>query len=188
MKFDILNKFSGKVNFTAEINCSEDEKISVKLGLAVRWANLNGANLDGANLDGANLNGANLNGANLYRANLNGANLYRANLDGANLDRANLYWANLVGANLNGANLDGAKVIGIPLFISNIGSENGTLEAWPCEDRVVIQRGCFTGTLEEFSTANKKTHGDNKHGRAYVKAIELIQIHFELPRKSGTEI
>ncbi len=173
MKFDILNKFSGKVNFTAEINCSEDEKISVKLGLAVRWANLNGANLDGANLDGANLNGA---------------NLYRANLDGANLDRANLYRANLDGANLNGANLDGAKVIGIPLFISNIGSENGTLEAWPCEDRVVIQRGCFTGTLEEFSTANKKTHGDNKHGRAYVKAIELIQIHFELPRKSGTEI
>jgi len=95
IKFDVLNRFSGEVQFTAEIDCAESTPRSVKLGLAVRWAVKTGASLNRANLDGANLDGASLNRANLYRANLDGANL-----DGANLDGANLYRANLDGANL----------------------------------------------------------------------------------------
>ena len=109
IKFDVFNRFSGEVQFTAEIEASDTALSSVKLGLAVRWAvknraNLSGANLSGANLSGANLSGANLSGANLYGADLSGANLSRANLSGANLSRANLYGADLCGADLSGAN------------------------------------------------------------------------------------
>ena len=114
IKFDVFNRFSGEVQFTAEIEASDTALSSVKLGLAVRWAvknranlsgaYLSGANLSGANLYGANLSGANLSGANLYGADLSGANLSRANLSGANLSRANLYGADLCGADLSGAN------------------------------------------------------------------------------------
>ena len=70
IKFDVFNRFSGAVQFTAEIDCADDAPESVKLGLAVKWAVRAHASLYGASLYGANLDGANLNGANLYGANL----------------------------------------------------------------------------------------------------------------------
>lgn len=65
MKFDVLNRFSGKEQFIAEIDCSDDAAVSVKLGLAVKWAVKARANLAFANLDSAYLAGANLARANL---------------------------------------------------------------------------------------------------------------------------
>jgi uncharacterized protein YjbI with pentapeptide repeats len=139
MKFEIKNRFTGEVQFTAWIKAKKTDDESLKIGLAVKWAYETGANLDGANLyranlDGANLYRANLDGANLYGANLYGANLYganlvRANLDGANLDganlvRANLDGANLVRANLDGANLDGANLDGANLDRANLDGAN----------------------------------------------------------------
>ena len=100
IKFDVLNRWTMKVQFTAEIDVSETESVAVKRGAAVKWAylegaDLKGANLEGAYLDGANLDGADLEGADLDGANLAGANLAGANLDGANLDGADLKWADL---------------------------------------------------------------------------------------------
>ena len=112
IKFDILNRFTGKVQFTAEMDCDEGASRSIKVGLAVRWALKNDANLGGANLGGANLAGAYLRDANLGGANLAGANLRDANLGGANLRGANLGGANLGGANLAGAYLRGANLAG----------------------------------------------------------------------------
>jgi hypothetical protein len=48
MKFDVTNRFTEAVQFTAEIDCAEDEPVSVKLGLAVKWALKAGAYLAGA--------------------------------------------------------------------------------------------------------------------------------------------
>ncbi|MBL4767866.1 MAG: pentapeptide repeat-containing protein [Rhodobacteraceae bacterium] len=80
MKFDILNRLTGALQFTAEIDCDDGTLNSVKVGLAIRWGLKNGANLSGANLSGANLSGAYLSGANLSGANLRGANLSGAYL------------------------------------------------------------------------------------------------------------
>ncbi len=80
MKYDIRNRFTDEVQFTAEIDCEEHAAVSVKIGLAVRWARKNGANLWGANLKDANLWGAKLRGANLR-----GANLWGADLSGADI-------------------------------------------------------------------------------------------------------
>ena len=95
IKVDVLNRFSGKVQFTAEIDCDENAETSVKLGLAVRWAIKTNADLSYADLSYADLSYANLSGANLSGANLSGANLSRADLSRANLSRANLSGANL---------------------------------------------------------------------------------------------
>jgi hypothetical protein len=115
MKFDVLNRWTGSVQFTAEIECAEDEVRSVKLGLAVKWAFANGASLDGARLDGARLDGASLVGARLDGARLDGASLDGASLDGARLDGASLVGARLDGARLDGARLDGASLVGARL-------------------------------------------------------------------------
>ena len=94
IKFDVFNRFSGEVQFTANIDCKKDALERVKIGLAVKWALKNGANLGDANLGGANLGGAYLRDANLGGANLRGAYLRDAYLRDANLGGANLGGAN----------------------------------------------------------------------------------------------
>ncbi|MCA0276301.1 MAG: pentapeptide repeat-containing protein [Proteobacteria bacterium] len=127
IKFDILNRFTGSVQFTAEIDCSENAERSVKIGLAVRWglksradlsrANLSGADLSRADLSRAdlsraNLYGADLSGADLSRADLSRADLYGADFSGADLSRADLSRADLSRANLSGADLSRADLYG----------------------------------------------------------------------------
>jgi len=144
IKFDIMNRFSGDVQFTAEIDCLEDASRSYKIGLSVKWAIKSGADLYRADLSGANLyrailseadlseadlSGAILSEADLYgailsEANLYGANLYGANLYGANLYRANLSEANLSEANLSGADLSGANLYGANLYGANLSEAN----------------------------------------------------------------
>ena len=108
IRYDVLNRVSNKVQFTAHIDCDCKDDKSIKIGLAVRWAIKSGADLSGANLIGADLSGADLSGADLNGANLYKANLYKANLSGANLNGADLSGADLNGANLYKENLNGA--------------------------------------------------------------------------------
>ena len=58
MKFEVENRWTGKVHFVADIECDDNATIGVKIGLSVKWAVLNRADLRGANLRGANLYGA----------------------------------------------------------------------------------------------------------------------------------
>ena len=83
MHFEILNRFTGAVQFSCELDCPADDLPSVKLGLAVKIAIKEKADLSRANLNGAYLSRANLNGADLSRANLSRANLSRAYLKDA---------------------------------------------------------------------------------------------------------
>ena len=105
IKFDIHNRYSGAVLFTAEIDCADDAPRSMKLRLAVQLGISAKADLSRANLSGADLSRADLSWADLSRANLSGADLSRANLSGADLSGADLSRANLTGADLSGADL-----------------------------------------------------------------------------------
>jgi uncharacterized protein YjbI with pentapeptide repeats len=125
MKFDITNRFSGAVQFTAEIECDDGAPRSVKIGLALRWAikvgaDLSGAYLSGAYLFGADLSGAYLSGAYLSRAYLSGAYLF-----GADLSRADLSGAYLSGADLSGADLSGAYLFGANLSRADLSGAYG---------------------------------------------------------------
>ena len=110
MKFEVKNRFTGEVRFTAEIDCAEDAPVSIKLGLAVKWAVKTGADLADAYLADANLARANLADANLARAYLARANLADANLADAYLARAYLADANLADAYLARAYLADANL------------------------------------------------------------------------------
>ena len=127
--YNILNRWTGEVVFSAEIECRADELPGVKLGLAVKVATKGGAYLSRANLSGANLIGADLIGAYLSGANLSGADLSGADLIGANLIGANLRGANLSGANLSGANLSSAEGAELAIARTRILPE-GSLIGW----------------------------------------------------------
>ena len=70
-KFEVMNRWTNKVQFTAEIDVTENMLPRVKLGLAVRWARKNYADLSGAVLRDADLRGADLSDADLRGAVLN---------------------------------------------------------------------------------------------------------------------
>ena len=89
MKFYILNRFTGAVQFTAEIDCKEDESTSIKIGLAVKWAVKTSANLRSADLSYADLRYANLSSADLSSADLRSAkNMVKI----MGVEQGNTYW------------------------------------------------------------------------------------------------
>jgi len=78
VKYEIKNRFTGAVQFVADIECDKNASVRIKVGLSVKWAINNRANLMDANLIEADLIGADLSGADLSGANLSGADLRRA--------------------------------------------------------------------------------------------------------------
>ena len=151
-------------------------------GANLRGANLGDANLGGAYLGGANLGGANLGGANLRGANLGDANLGGANLGGANLGGAYLGGANLRGAYLRGANLgDADKITSVDdiLLIGPIGSRADYTHIYCTDQGIYVKCGCFFGTVDEFASQVKDTHGGNKYATQYLKAIDFVNKYFE---------
>ena len=145
MLFEIKHRFGGSILFSLET-----ESLKLCLEAAVKG--------------GAYLRGANLGSADLRGAYLRGANLRSANLDGAYLG----------GAYLRGANLDGAgKLIGDrPIIqISPIGSRSDFLTAYITDNGIFLKTGCFFGTVENFKSAIKNTHGDNIHAEEYTAAL-----------------
>jgi len=132
MKFEILNRLSGDVQLTAEIDDSGNKAINI--GLAVKWgidndadlrsADLSSANLRSADLRYADLRFANLRSADLSSANLRSADLRSANLSRADLSSANLRYADLSSADLSSANLHSADLGYADLRYANLSSAN----------------------------------------------------------------
>jgi len=177
MKYAIKHRYTDAVLYEADI---PDDTPS---GLQCRVA-LEKATTARANLAGANLAAASLAGAYLARAYLAGAYLAAANLAGANLAAANLAAANLAGAYLAAANLAGAivhghKLIGTrPVFqIGPIGSRCAQFVSYITEAGVLLNAGCFWGTVDEFRAKLADTHGDNDHAQEYKAALVMVAAH-----------
>ena len=161
---EIKSRFTGSVLFSFET-----DSIKICLQAAVEAK----ADLRGADLGGADLRGADLRGANLRDADLRGANLR-----GADLLDADLYGADLRGAHLGDADLGEHGKISDHIQIGPIGSRRDTVTFLKTDKTVRVLAGCFTGSLDEFTAAVEKTHGDNKHGRDYRAALALVKSRF----------
>ena len=67
------------------------------------------------------------------------------------------------------------------LCIAPIGSRNNTTTFFKTKDNNIgVNCGCFTGTIDVFLEAVNKTHGENKHAKAYKLACELARVQIEL--------
>jgi len=155
MKYEIKNRWTQQVQFTAEIDCDEGASVRIKLGLAIKvalkgGADLRGAYLRGADLCRANLSYANLSYANLSYANLSYANLSYADLRGADLRGADLGNADLSNANLRGGDLRGADLGGLILLARATRSDGHEYFAWSSIlGGMVIKAGCRTWIGED---------------------------------------
>lgn len=92
--FAVLNRWSGEIQFTADIPVGLGFRL--KVGAALKWAFYSDADLSGADLRAADLSGADLRDADLSGADLSGADLSAADLRGAVLRGAVLSGAPVV--------------------------------------------------------------------------------------------
>ena len=174
VKIEIKSIFGNVLfEFSKENNTIKDTIIEA----VKRGANLYGADLRDANLRGADLRDANLRGAYLSGADLSGADLRDANLRGAYLSGADLRDANLYGAYLR----DAGKITSVDdiLLIGPIGSRADYTHIYRTDKGIFIKCGCFFGTVEEFASKVKDTHGDNKYANQYLKVIYFVNKYFE---------
>ena len=110
-------------------------------------------------------------------ANLGGAYLRGAYLRGAYLRGAYLRDANLRGADLGGAN--NITSIDDILLVGPIGSRADYTHIYRTDKGVYVKCGCFFGTIDEFASKVKDTHGDNKYANQYLKVIDFVNKYFE---------
>ena len=59
-------------------------------------------------------------------------------------------------------------------WASNVGSENGTLTVFNGRDGLIVTRGCFTGTVDEFLAKSAEVH-DDKTKNEYKLLIEVAK-------------
>lgn len=65
-----------------------------------------------------------------------------------------------------------------------IGSRhNHTTYYWTKEHEQIVC-GCFIGTLLEFESKVKETHGDNQHAKDYFNWIEKVKLYIKGDKKS----
>ena len=100
MKYEIRNRYTGNVQFTAEIDCEEDAPRSTKVGLAAKWAIKNGADMSGADMSYADMRHAVM-----RDADMSGANMRRADMRRAVMRDADMRGAVMSGADMRGADM-----------------------------------------------------------------------------------
>ena len=67
------------------------------------------------------------------------------------------------------------------IFLKGFGSHNRSTTMFRAKSgNICVSCGCFSGTLEEFESKVKETHGNNKFAREYLALVEAAKIHFEV--------
>ena len=164
INFEIKNRFTGAVQFTAQIDCDDGELTSVKIGLAVKWAirsyaYLSGADLSGADLSGASLSRASLSGADLSGADLSDADLSRADLSGADLSRAKIGHYTIARKVAQIRRDDGYEFIGFAL-------DDGGL---------LIRAGCQTRLIADYRQHVADDYPDTPKAVETLAILDFIQ-------------
>ena len=67
------------------------------------------------------------------------------------------------------------------ICLKGFGSHNRNTTMFRTKNgNICVSCGCFSGTLEEFESKVKETHGNNKFAREYLALVEVAKIHFEV--------
>ena len=65
------------------------------------------------------------------------------------------------------------------MWFSKVGSENGTLTAYYSKTKeIIVTRGCFIGTIDEFERKVKEVHAGKKTEKEYLILIDYIKTRF----------
>ena len=65
-------------------------------------------------------------------------------------------------------------------LIKGFGSEFRATSFFRCVDGLVrCQCGCFYGTVDEFRSKVRETHGSSKYAKEYLMIADLMELHFK---------
>ena len=65
------------------------------------------------------------------------------------------------------------------MWFTKVGSKNGTLTAFQDKDKnILVTRGCFIGTIDEFEKAVVEKHGNGNTAQEYNLLIAFIKLKF----------
>ena len=65
-------------------------------------------------------------------------------------------------------------------LVKGFGSEFRATSFFRCVDGLVrCQCGCFYGTIDEFRSKVRETHGDSKYAKEYLMIADLMELHFK---------
>ena len=121
MKFEIKNRWTGKVQYSCELSAEvADKSYGVQLGFAVKSAVRSGSDLSGSDLRGSDLSGSDLSGSDLSGSDLSGSDLSGSDLRGSNLRGSDLRDSNLIGSDLSDSDLSGSDLRGSNLSGSDL--------------------------------------------------------------------
>ena len=74
------------------------------------------------------------------------------------------------------------------LVVGPIGSRNDFTTFFRTKYLTIgVKCGCFKGDIDQFFEAVEKTHGNNKHARAYKAAIALAKLQIDLSKEDPDE-
>ena len=67
------------------------------------------------------------------------------------------------------------------IYLKGFGSHNRSTTMFRTKGgNICVSCGCFSGTLQEFESKVKETHGNNKFAKEYLALVEVARIHFEV--------
>ena len=100
-----------------------------------------------------------------------------------NLDHTGAAWVYENAKVTDSARVSGDAVVsGVADFatISGFGRVFRTTTFFRCKDNLVrCQCGCFYGTIDEFRSKVRETHGDSKYAKEYLMIADLMELHFK---------
>ena len=74
------------------------------------------------------------------------------------------------------------------LTVGPLGSRDGFTTFFRTKHLTIgVKCGCFKGDIDQFFEAVEKTHGNNKHARAYKAAIALAKLQIDLDEEDSDE-
>ena len=74
------------------------------------------------------------------------------------------------------------------LTVGPLGSRNDFTTFFRTKHLIIgVNCGCFKGDIDQFFEAVEKTHGNNKHARAYKAAIALAKLQIDLNEENFNE-
>ena len=148
-------------------------KSAKALGGTIRGGIIEGGIIWGGDIRGGTIRGGIIEGGIIWGGIIEGGTIRGGTILGGTIRGGIIEGGIIEGGDIRGGTIRGGDF----LTISPVGSEDGQFTAEITDEgKIICNRGCWFGTLEEFEAAVAETHDENEHSKAYALIINLVRM------------
>ncbi len=151
------------------------------------WVGVNGEILKGAVMHGGEMHGGVMHGGVMHGGEMHGGVMRGGEMWGGVMRGGEMWGGVMRGGVMRGGEMWGGVMRGGEMWggemresnhigFANVGSEKGYLFANIANNTIMISRGCFYGTIDEFYDRVRDNHGDNEHAQLYNAMRPVIEM------------